>query len=415
MRTWAKCQNESYVTYQCSRFPLLPPRMPIGTAPSVAAAAVSGGIDVYVATSDHFGHGLFALMERVLNQIHHARVLGMEPYVHLGAYPWMEPQACEYARSIYYTAAHGENAWEYWFTQPGGYRLGAATAQGRWVRSLQTSAVEIVTTQGPVTAYGRTDYYDHDRLGSSRQVAHDVLGELGEKLVRPKIRTAALELFATWRRRSAHVMGVHLRGTDKVVRRKVPPHAYFPFMEAYLATHADALFVVATDDQDYLQRILARFGPETRLGGAEGRVLRRVQTQLYVRDPFGEGGRRGGYLKGEDVLIDALLLAQCDFLLKSASAVAEFALWVRPFLRTRHLDLQVVDRFATQPLPQWLRKQLGADRRSVAAVFCETLARACANETAPKYGGAKYCNHCEPEKPAAALPSRPRARWARSG
>ena len=91
----------------------------------------------------------------------------------------------------------------YWFTQPGSYRLGAATAQGRWVRSLQTSAVEIVTTQGPVTAYGRTDYYDHDRLGGSRQVAYDVLGELGEKLVRPRIRTAALDLFATWRRRSA--------------------------------------------------------------------------------------------------------------------------------------------------------------------------------------------------------------------
>ena len=63
----------------------------------------------------------------------------MEPFVFLGPHSFMEPQACEFARSTYYTPAHGENAWEYWFTQPGGYRLGAPTAGGRWVRSLQVS------------------------------------------------------------------------------------------------------------------------------------------------------------------------------------------------------------------------------------------------------------------------------------
>jgi hypothetical protein len=39
-----------------------------------------------------------------------------------------------------------------------------------------------------------------------------------------------------------------------------------------------------------------------------------------------------GYRKGEDVLLDALLLAHADFLISSASAVSEFAVYFNPSL-----------------------------------------------------------------------------------
>ena len=55
--------------------------------------------------------------------------------------------------------------------------------------------------------------------------------------------------------------------------------------------------------------------------------------------------------KGVEVILDALLLSKCDYVLISASGVAEFALWVSPHLWTHHLDLQAVDRFALQALP----------------------------------------------------------------
>ena len=87
-----------------------------------------------------------------------------------------------------------------------------------------------------------------------------------------------------------------------------------------------------------------------------------------------------------------LPLARCDFLLKSASAVAEFALWVTPSLQSRHLDLQVSDRFASQTLPAWTRR-LGPPA-AVADLFCERLHEACANETAYMYRGRRYCHHC---------------------
>ena len=47
------------------------------------------GVDVLLATSDHFGHGLFAMVQRVLNQIHLALEHGLEPAVFLGERTFM--------------------------------------------------------------------------------------------------------------------------------------------------------------------------------------------------------------------------------------------------------------------------------------------------------------------------------------
>ena len=83
----------------------------------------------------------------------------------------------------------------------------------------------------------------------------------------------------------------------------------------------------------------------------------------------------GGFARGRAALHDALLLSECslkletcspmcpacspmhprcnrmrhtrcDFLLKSASAIPEFALWVRPALHESHVDLQLEERGA---------------------------------------------------------------------
>jgi hypothetical protein len=38
------------------------------------------------------------------------------------------------------------------------------------------------------------------------------------------------------------------------------------------------------------------------------------------------------FKKGEDVLLDILLLSRCDYLFKSVSAVGEYAMWFNPSL-----------------------------------------------------------------------------------
>ncbi|KAL3911640.1 MAG: hypothetical protein SGPRY_008617, partial [Prymnesium sp.] len=85
------------------------------------------------------------------------------------------------------------------------------------------------------------------------------------------------------------------------------------------------------------------------------------KTLNVVRDPAIPGGQ-----KGCSALVDALLLAHSDFLLKSTSALAEFALWYNPALITEHLDLQI-SRQAAQTtaylslIPHWA----GGSRRSL--------------------------------------------------
>lgn len=342
----------------------------------------------------------------------------------------MEPQACEYGVNPYYAPEAGDNVWEYWFRQPGNYSIGASHVRGERVRSIQVTMVD-ATAWSPVRVYGSAE-----QRARSRRAAHALLGDGGAKLIHEPVRQAALRQFARWRQRSRHVLGVHLRGTDKVVRPKVPPDAYMPLIDAYLAEHADALIFVATDDRRYARRLGARYGfapveashahaaPTERSSWGPPALSRDTRPDGRLvslgmgyneavwgghadfsheskRRRAGGGAASGG--RGLQVLLDALLLAQCDYLLMSASAVSEFALWVAPHLWDAHLNLNDKNRFSDQPLPPWTRHVTGARdpttrRRVVADVFCSTLERACANETerhGKLYGG-RYCAKCAP-------------------
>jgi hypothetical protein len=96
----------------------------------------------------------------------------------------------------------------------------------------------------------------------------------------------------------------------------------------------------------------------------------RFGARLFVRDAlrsrknaFLDGQLADHYRKGEDVLVDALLLARCTLLLKAASAVGEFAVYFSwPRLRNRTIDLQYRGRGA--PGPQAVRRMLESERRS---------------------------------------------------
>jgi len=383
-------ERSSYVTYQCSRVLLLPPPperssslWPRRSPPRGARA--SRTVDVLVSTSDHHGHGLFALVQRVLNQVVLAQKLGLEPYVFLGRHTFVEPQACEYGMQPYFDQERGDNVWEYFFRQPADYRPGATYVRNRRVASLQVTAVEITSRTSPLRVFGDTSVYDEAKFRHSRQLAFRLLGRLGERLVRAEFVRHAKGIFARWRSRSEHILGVHARGSDKIVRRKVPPEAYFPLVDAYVEAHPDALVFLATEDRSYHERFAARYK-----GSSPNRSRLLSLTSGYENFDSRYSSHVGR--KGDDVLIDALILAQCDFLLKAASAVAEFAIWVRPALHEKHLDLQMTDAFASQTLPSWLASR---GRAAVSREFCASLARGCDLEDFRK--GPKYCSRCAKE------------------
>ena len=77
----------------------------------------------------------------------------------------------------------------------------------------------------------------------------------------------------------------------------------------------------------------------------DGNVIRAQGGSAIWRDR--DAGR--AHAKGVEVLLDTLLLSKCDFLLKSASAVSEFALYFNPHLINRSYDFGLED----QPSPAW--------------------------------------------------------------
>jgi hypothetical protein len=353
-----------YLAYQCASVPLLPPGVGRTAARAGEAGVTSAtldravpGVHVLLVVSECFGHGLFAQVERVLNQLRYAARRNLVPVVYLGEHVFTSQDDCLAGENGYWSSRalredSLDSVWDYYFEPVSSYRLGSpALPNGSRVLSVQVASLPQLYREQMlggfdggrlITAYGRTDRYEPDwwldrRRTASRYMARHVR-------VRPALLARAAEVRASWLRvrPAASLLGVHLRGTDKVVRRKVPPSRYYPFVDAYLRAHPAALVFVATDDARYLREMVKRYGDAVvyrQAGYSSANVIR--DAALDARE------------KGEDALIDALLLSSCAFLLKTTSALSEFALWLNASLHERHIDLQFEDGGATQTMPDW--------------------------------------------------------------
>ena len=82
----------------------------------------------------------------------------------------------------------------------------------------------------------------------------------------------------------------------------------------------------------------------------DGRVSRATGKQAIWKTR-GSADDASAHSRGLEVLLDTLLLARCDFLLKPASSVSEFALYFNPRLVNHSFDFELEG----QPEPEWAR------------------------------------------------------------
>ena len=283
----AEClAGSSYRVLQCLPRNLLPAMTHPYASPQSSRSsesAASRPVDVLLVHSDNRGHGFFAMVERVANQILYARSANLEPLVMIGPHVFAEGRACEHGAVPYYDASHGSNVWEYFFEQPSRHFASSSTAgaTGRVaIRSVQVvlpeSLYALALPQNHTMTYVGGASYDGPRRYALREAAHQLFRN--GSLVRSEHRQRAEAIFTPWRRASQHILGVHVRGTDKVVARKVPPEAYFPFIDAWVEAHADALIVVASDEQAYHARLVQRYGPWETTGSGRGCRSRKRQA-----------------------------------------------------------------------------------------------------------------------------------------
>ena len=322
--------DKTFHVQQCAKKPLLPFNQSLTNAPS------SSTLPILLVTSDHNNHGLFAQVERVLNQLYYAETRGLTPYIYLGQRVFNSHDSCDQGFNQYYEESRGDNVWEYYFDQVSDYRLGDPEWKGRPVRLLVASENDVrrymITKAGDaVTSYFAFKEYNdawHNIRLRVRAIAYQLLSRWVR--IKPELRQRAGKLIREWRMQSNYLIGVHLRGTDKAVHPKVPLERYTRYVDAYMNHHPGALVVLATDDRRFYEEFSKRYGSRM-VSGSKGYPTRNIVRDTHI----------DRYSKGADAIVDALLLAHTDFLLKSTSAVSEFAIWYNPFLSTAHLDLQI--------------------------------------------------------------------------
>ena len=131
-----------------------------------------------------------------------------------------------------------------------------------------------------------------------------------------------------------YIIGCHIRGTDKkshIGGNKIGPNEYYKYIDYLLKQHKNAKIFLATDDCEYFTEFIDVY---------KDRVKYYDDVVRSEKNAFLDSSIKDNYKKGEDVLIDCLLLSKCDFLLKCSSAVSEFSIFYNLKLHNNSFNLQ---------------------------------------------------------------------------
>jgi hypothetical protein len=164
------------------------------------------------------------------------------------------------------------------------------------------------------------DWYDLQRAKGRETVG---------KYVRPKAHILQkVSSFYEEHFSDCFVLGVHIRGTDLHYAPVVSPAEYFPHIDAVLEKEPSLKIFLATDQAQYIPVFEKRYGDKVAYSDSfrsDNEVAPFQRTELSP------------YKKGEDVLLDILLLSKANFLIKGSSNVGEMAMYFNPNLEC--LDL----------------------------------------------------------------------------
>ena len=249
----------------------------------------------------------------------------------------------------YYSAQLGNSAWEQYFEPLEGIPLDQIhrTVDEAKVAEMGCAAAWVLYKTG-VDVYPRNfTYAVRARALRAAQVTKWV--QVRASVLRRADAVWASQVLGTpgnARQGRLAVLGVHMRGTDKHLRPITRPNAYFPYIDAFIRNREAAgqtvRIVLATDDSAFAAETTVRYGERV---AQQASVLRAEGRNAIWRSHGGDAHRRG-----LEVLIDTLLLSRCDFLLKGASAVSEFALYFSPSLANQSFDFSIRD----HPRPLWM-------------------------------------------------------------
>lgn len=266
--------------------------------------------------------------------------------------------------SSFYDSKMGESIWQYFFesVSPCSYE------------QVKLGVEEGLLPEGAVCILSRdetskTHQYDPDRIATfwawdvpkNKQQWMTDKRSLGRQYVRqyvnPKqhIDEKVEQFVAT--SFSENTIGVQIRGTDFAYAEPVPISVYLQEVDRLLLQYedSDTSVFVATDQNQYLDQFKNAFGEKVI-------YLNALRSNNHIA-PF-RFDDVGGYSKGEDVLLDILLLSRCHHLVKGPAAVGEIALWFNQ--SDRVTDFALISKFNQKgyALQESTYAQLNIDQKS---------------------------------------------------
>lgn len=289
--------------------------------------------------------GLIAQVNGVVIQLQFARRMGLEPIVYLHERSFMFG-----GPNPYFDAEAGPNVWDCYFEPIGvsGDALNELIESGTVYTLANGSELMRLYRWDPSSWYmnpfgyfrsieNRADgTYPAEWWEEQRDHARQFLDD-GTLRFSPAI-TAQVEAFSA-AKFGKNTLGLQLRGSDKYdfgvgpnLSRKITPEEYYPYIDKYLADHpnCDKIFV-ATDQRQWL-RTMEEAYPD--------HVISYSEMSLSDSDDNMFNATSNKAARGSEVLIDMLLLARCDYLIKCHAAVGEMAIVMNPDLKFIDLNYE---------------------------------------------------------------------------
>lgn len=244
-----------------------------------------------------------------------ASVVGFLHLYEIGRY---EGVAVDFeTKGLYYDPEYGENWWSYYF-EP--LSIG---------QIIPESCVK--TVNGPAD----TDCAMLTEFGLYKREVNVLLSKYVK--LKPHIQ-AKVQEFTSRHFNGFPVIGIHYRGTDKSIEA---PRSEFEHIVEYVQGITQALIsmdsdlmadqvqiFIATDEDAFLEFMKIQYG-------ARVIYLEQVIRSDSMHPVHKLAGN--GYKKGEDALLDCLLLSQCNWLIKTSSNLSLFSTYFNPDMPVCHV------------------------------------------------------------------------------
>ena len=266
----------------------------------------------------------------------------------LGNTPGMKHCQCLY----YHESGHNgsTNPWEYYFEPLNNYKVEDAMAAPHDISDIFKvgeldfeldnkflignihSYEPLVTWQyldGQITSpedHKRSKEYEH-RLQVNKVIVESV-----------RVRQNILDKVDSFYDRffkDHHILGVHVRGTDKKLEyphKALPLDAYLRAISQYVSKYPQAKIFVASDNNEAIEAIMNIFSKNQKIVYPATRMPKYLGGTPICLSPA------TGPIHGEECLIETLLLSKCHNLICTDSNVAAAALYMNPAMPSQFLN-----------------------------------------------------------------------------